>query len=169
MLNDKKKYDNIIRYMEKMMKEALAEARLALNMGEVPVGAVIEKDGEIVGRGHNLTESSKDPTAHAEILAIRDAAKNLGGWRLLGCTLYVTTEPCSMCAGAIVLARLPKVVIGTRDPKAGACGSVLDITGNPSLNHHPIVEFGCMEEPCRTIMQDFFITLRNKKSEDTIL
>ena len=169
MLNDKKKYDNIIRYMEKMMKEALAEARLALNMGEVPVGAVIEKNGEIVGRGHNLTESSKDPTAHAEILAIRDAAKNLGGWRLLGCTLYVTTEPCSMCAGAIVLARLPKVVIGTRDPKAGACGSVLDITGNPNLNHHPIVEFGCMEEPCRAIMQDFFITLRNKKSEDTIL
>jgi tRNA(adenine34) deaminase len=87
----------------------------------------------------------------------------------LGCTLYVTTEPCSMCAGAIVLARLPKVVIGTRDPKAGACGSVLDIPAHSSLNHHPVVEFGCMEEPCRTIMQDFFITLRNKKSEDTIL
>jgi tRNA(adenine34) deaminase len=168
MLNDGRKYDNIIRYMEKMMKEALAEAQLALNMGEVPVGAVIEKDGEIVGRGHNRTESSKDPTAHAEILAIRDAAKNLGGWRLLGCTLYVTTEPCSMCAGAIVLARLAKVVIGTRDPKAGACGSVLDVIGNPSLNHHPEVEFGRMEEQCRSMMQDFFISLRNKKSEDTI-
>ena len=155
--------------MEKMMKEALAEAQLALNMGEVPIGAVIEKDGEIVGRGHNRTESSKDPTAHAEILAIKDAAKNLGGWRLLGCTLYVTTEPCSMCAGAIVLARLTKVVIGTRDSKAGACGTVLDVTGNPKLNHHPVVEFGMMEEQCRSMMQDFFITLRNKKSEDTIL
>ena len=150
------------------MKEALAEARLALNMGEVPIGAVIEKDGVIVGRGHNRTESSKDPTAHAEILAIRDAAKTLGGWRLLGCTLYVTTEPCSMCAGAIVLARLAKVVIGTKDPKAGACGSVLDIPGNPSLNHHPQMEIGVMEDECRTIMQDFFIKLRNKKSEDTI-
>ncbi len=169
MLNDGQKYDNIIRYMEKMMKHALAEAQLALNMGEVPIGAVIEKDGEIVGRGHNRTESSKDPTAHAEILAIQDAAKNLGGWRLLGCTLYVTTEPCSMCAGAIILARLTKVVIGTRDSKAGACGTVLDVTGNPKLNHHPVVEFGMMEELCRSMMQDFFITLRNKKSEDTIL
>lgn len=168
MLNDVKKYDNIIRYMEKMMQEALAEARLALEMGEVPVGAVIEKNGKIVGRGHNLTESTKDPTAHAEILAIQEAAKNLGGWRLLGCTLYVTTEPCSMCAGAIVLARLAKVVIGTRDPKAGACGSALDITGNPSLNHHPEMMIGVMEDECRTIMQDFFIKLRNKKSEDTI-
>lgn len=150
------------------MQEALAEARLALDMGEVPVGAVIEKNGKIVGRGHNLTESTKDPTAHAEILAIQEAAKNLGGWRLLGCTLYVTTEPCSMCAGAIVLARLAKVVIGTRDPKAGACGSALDITGNPSLNHHPEMMIGVMEDECRTIMQDFFIKLRNKKSEDTI-
>lgn len=151
------------------MKEALAEAQLALNMGEIPIGAVIEKDGKIVGRGHNRTESSKDPTAHAEILAIRDAANHLGGWRLLGCTLYVTTEPCSMCAGAIILARLAKVVIGTRDPKAGACGSVLDVIGNPRLNHHPEVEFGRMEVECRTMMQDFFISLRNKKSEDTIL
>lgn len=150
------------------MQEALAEARLALELGEVPVGAVIEKNGTIVGRGHNLTESTKDPTAHAEILAIRDAARNLGGWRLLGCTLYVTTEPCSMCAGAIVLARLAKVVIGTKDPKAGACGSVLDIPGNPSLNHHPQMEIGVMEDECRTIMQDFFKKLRNKKSEDTI-
>jgi tRNA(adenine34) deaminase len=154
--------------MEKMMQEALAEAQLALDMGEVPVGAVIEKNGRIVGRGHNLTESAKDPTAHAEILAIKDAAKNLGGWRLLGCTLYVTTEPCSMCAGAIVLARLAKVVIGTKDPKAGACGSVLNVIGNPSLNHHPEMAFGVMEDECRTIMQDFFIKLRNKKSEDTI-
>lgn len=168
MLNDVEKCDNIIRYMEKMMQEALAEARIALELGEVPVGAVIEKNGIIVGRGHNLTESTKDPTAHAEILAIRDAAKNIGGWRLLGCTLYVTTEPCSMCAGAIVLARLAKVVIGTKDPKTGACGSVLDITGNPNLNHHPQLEIGVMEEQCRTIMKDFFIKLRNKKSEDTI-
>ncbi len=151
------------------MKEALVQAQMALAMGEVPIGAIIEKDGEIIGRGHNRTETMKDPTAHAEILAIRDAAKTLGGWRLLGCTLYVTTEPCSMCAGAIVLARLAKIVIGTRDPKAGACGTVLDVIGNPQLNHHPQVEFGRMEEDCRRIMQDFFISIRNKKSEDTIL
>jgi tRNA(adenine34) deaminase len=155
--------------MEKMMQAALEEAQLALDMGEVPIGAIIEKNGEIVGRGHNRTENSKDPTAHAEILAIQDAAKNLGGWRLLDCTLYVTTEPCSMCAGAIVLARLSKVVIGTRDPKSGACGTVLDVTGNPKLNHHPVVEFGRMEVQCKSMMQDFFISLRNKKSEDTIL
>ena len=151
------------------MKEALAEARLALNMGEVPIGAVIEKDGVIVGRGHNRTETTKDPTAHAEILAIKEAAMKLGGWRLLGCTLYVTTEPCSMCAGAIVLARLDKVVIGTKDPKAGACGSVLNVIENPKLNHRPEVVFGIMEEDCRRIMQDFFSLLRKKKSEDTIL
>jgi len=169
MLNPRAKYDNIVQYMEKMMKEALAQAELALAMGEVPVGAIIEKDGEIIGRGHNRTETMKDPTAHAEILAIKEAAAKLGGWRLLGCTLYVTTEPCSMCAGAIVLARLAKVVIGTKDPKAGACGSILNIIENPRLNHRPEVVFGIMEEDCRRIMQDFFTLLRKKKSEDTIL
>lgn len=169
MLNPPGKYDNIVQYMEKMMKEALAQAELALAMGEVPVGAIIEKDGEIIGRGHNRTETMKDPTAHAEVLAIREAASKLGGWRLLGCTLYVTTEPCSMCAGAIVLARLAKVVIGTKDPKAGACGSVLNVIENPKLNHRPEVVFGIMEEDCKRIMQDFFSLLRKKKSEDTIL
>lgn len=166
MLNPPVKCGNIIRYMEKYMREALDQARKAMAMGEVPVGAVIEKDGIILGRGHNLTESSKDPTAHAEILAIREAASALGGWRLTGCTLYVTTEPCSMCAGAIVLSRIARVVIGTRDPKAGACGSVLDVLGEPRLNHHPEAVFGVMEEECRQVMQDFFISLRKRKSED---
>lgn len=166
MLNPQQKYGNIIRYMEKYMREALDQASKALAMGEVPVGAVIEKDGVIVGRGHNRTESLKDPTAHAEILAIRDAAATLGGWRLTGCTLYVTTEPCSMCAGAIVLARLARVAIGARDPKAGACGSVLDITGEARLNHRAEIVFGILEEDCRRIMQDFFISLRKRKSED---
>ena len=166
MLNPPGKYGNIIRYMEKYMREALDQARAAMAMGEVPVGAVIEKDGIILGRGHNRTESAKDPTAHAEILAIREAAAALGGWRLTGCTLYVTTEPCSMCAGAIVLSRIARVVIGTRDPKAGACGSVLDVLGEPRLNHHPEAVFGVLEEECRSVMQDFFISLRKRKSED---
>lgn len=106
------------------MSEALIEAKLAYEQGEVPIGAVVEKDGAIIGRGHNLTETLKDPTAHAEILALRNAAQYLGGWRLLGCNLYVTAEPCAMCAGAIVWARINKLFIGTMDPKGGACGSV---------------------------------------------
>lgn len=148
------------------MREAIKQAEMALQMGEVPVGAVVEKDGEIIGRGHNLTETSKDPTAHAEMQAIREAAKALGGWRLSGCSLYVTIEPCSMCAGAIVLSRLSQVVIGTADSKAGACGSVLNILDQPRLNHRPIVVSGILEEECRNIMKDFFISLRKKKSEE---
>lgn len=169
MLNPPTKYGNIKRHMEKMMKEALKQAQSALEMGEVPIGAVIEKNGEVIGFGHNQTEHLKDPTAHAEILAIKMAAEKLGGWRLTGCTLYVTAEPCSMCAGAIVLARIKKVVVGVRDTKTGACGTVLNVIGEKKLNHHPEVEFGCLEDDCRRIMQDFFISLRNKKSEDIIL
>ena len=114
----------IVRYMRKYMQEAIEEAKKAAAMGEVPVGAVIVKSGEIIGRGHNLTETLKDPTAHAEIIAIRQAAANLGGWRLTDCCIFVTAEPCSMCAGAIVWARIQKLYIGTMDPKSGACGSV---------------------------------------------
>lgn len=151
---------------EEFMLEALKEAEAALSMNEVPVGAVIEKDGVIVGRGHNQTETMKDPTAHAEILAIREAAKTLGGWRLLGCRMYVTTEPCSMCAGATVLARIEKVYIGTRDPKTGACGSLMNILQDERLNHYVEIETGIMQQQCEKIMKSFFQKLRRKKSEE---
>lgn len=142
------------------MKEALNEAEKAARLGEVPIGAVIEKSGRIIGRGYNLTESSKDPTAHAEMIAIRQAAKTLGGWRLNECNLYVTVEPCSMCAGAIVWSRIKKVYIGTPDFKSGACGSVLNVIGCDKLNHNPEVEFGIMRQECQNIMKDFFKQLR---------
>lgn len=151
---------------EDFMKEALKEAEKALSIGEVPIGAVIEKDGLIIGRGHNLTETSKDPTAHAEIIAIKDAARTLGGWRLLGCQMYVTTEPCSMCAGAAVLARIQKVTIGTLDKKTGACGSLMNILQDERLNHFVQIETGIMQQQCEEIMKSFFKTLRKKKSEE---
>jgi len=159
------------RYKRKMraedfMLEALKEAEKALSIGEVPIGAVIEKDGIIIGRGHNMTETAKDPTAHAEILAIRDAAQKLGGWRLLGCQMYVTTEPCSMCAGAMVLARIQKVWIGTLDPKTGACGSLMNILQDERLNHNVQIETGIMQQQCEKIMKSFFQKLRKKKSEE---
>ena len=149
---------------EEFMAEAIAEAKKAAGRGEVPVGAVIEKGGVIIGRGHNQTESSKDPTAHAEILAIREAAKALGGWRLLGCSLYVTCEPCAMCAGAMVLARIDKVVIGAADPKSGACGSVFNIVQEPRLNHFISIETGVMRQECEGMLKDFF-RLRRKNTE----
>jgi len=148
------------------MVDALAEAKKAYNSGEVPVGAIVEKDGVIIGRGHNLTETTKDPTAHAEMIAIREAAKTLGGWRLLGCNLYVTCEPCAMCAGAIVWARLAKVFIGTADPKTGACGSLFNILQDERLNHFVEIETGVMQDECKSIMKEFFIILRKKKSEE---
>lgn len=150
------------------MECALAEAEISEKLGEVPIGAVIVKDGEIVGRGHNLTETTKDPTAHAEMIAIRDAAKHLGGWRLTGCEMYVTCEPCSMCAGAMVWSRIEKVHIGTMDPKAGAAGSVLNVLQEPKLNHRVEIETGTMQEECSDILKSFFKDLRqkNKPSED---
>ena len=151
---------------DEMMSEAVAEARKAESLGEVPVGAVIEKDGVIVGRKHNLTETSKDPTAHAEMIAIRNAAKELGGWRLLGCSLYVTCEPCAMCAGAIVLARIDKVCIGAMDPKSGACGSVFNIIQEQRLNHYVEIETGIMQQECERMMKDFFKKRRTKKTEE---
>ena len=148
------------------MKEALAEAKKAAAAGEVPVGAVIVKDGEIIGRGHNETETAKDPTAHAEMIAIRQAAKNLGGWRLTGCTMYVTTEPCSMCAGAIVWSRISRLFIGTMDPKSGACGSVFYIPQESRLNHFVEIETGLMQEECSSLMKSFFKELRKRKLEE---
>lgn len=148
--------------MDKYMKEALEEAKKAFELGEVPVGAVIVKDDQIISRAHNLTETMKDPTAHAEMLAIRKAAEALGGWRLIGCSMYVTLEPCSMCAGAIVWSRIEHLHIGALDPKAGACGSVLNIVDNEKLNHRVHVEHGIMEEECSQILKKFFAELRER-------
>ena len=144
------------------MTEALNEAKEAAQAGEIPVGAVIEKDGVIIGRGRNRTESEKDPTAHAEMEAIKEAAKTLGGWRLSGCTMYVTTEPCAMCAGALVLARLDKVFIGAVNPKGGACVSLRNLLNDDRLNHQVDMETGILQQECEDIMRDFFINLRER-------
>ncbi|SHE89288.1 tRNA(adenine34) deaminase [Caldanaerobius fijiensis DSM 17918] len=145
------------------MDEALAEARKALEMDEVPVGAVIVKDGCIVGRGYNQREMKKDATAHAEILAIQDANIRLGGWRLNDCDMYVTLEPCPMCAGAIVLARIKRLFIGAMDPKAGACGSLMNIVQDERLNHRVEVIKGIKAEECSALLKDFFRKKRIKK------
>ena len=147
------------------MRLAIEEAKKAAAMGEIPVGAVIVRDGEVVGRGHNSTETDKDPTCHAEIAAIRDAAKTLGGWRLIGCDMYVTTEPCSMCAGAIVLARIERLFVGTPDPKAGACGSLYNIVRDERLNHQPELISGVLQNECSALLKEFFAGLRNKKKK----
>ena len=148
---------------DEMMTEAIAEARKAEKRGEVPIGAVIEKDGEIIGRGHNLTETLKDPTAHAEMIAIQSAAKKLGGWRLSGCNLYVTCEPCAMCAGAMVNARVRRVIFGMSDPRSGAAGGALNITGFPGMLHQVEVKSGVLELECKALMQQFFQNLRTSK------
>jgi len=143
------------------MEAALAEADAAAVEGEVPVGCVIvDASGSELGRGRNARESLADPTAHAEMIAIRAAAKTVGGWRLEGATAYVTLEPCAMCAGAIVLARIPEVVFGAPDPKAGACGSVLDVLGEPRLNHRPRIEGGVLADECGGLLRDFFAARR---------
>jgi tRNA(adenine34) deaminase len=142
------------------MAQAVAEARLALAHDDVPVGAVVVAGEEVVAVGHNERELRQDPTAHAELLALRRAAAALGSWRLTGTTLYVTLEPCAMCAGAIVLARVPHVVYGTRDPKAGAAGSVLDVLAEPRLNHRPRVESGPLAAECAALLRDFFAARR---------
>ena len=142
------------------MRLALREADRALPHEDVPVGAVVVFAGEVIGVGHNERELRQDPTAHAEALAIREAARTLGSWRLLGTTLYVTLEPCAMCAGAIVLARIPRVVYGTDDPKAGAAGSVLDILAEPRLNHRPVVLGGVLAEEAAELLRVFFRSRR---------
>jgi len=150
------------------MKEALVEAERAFFIGEVPIGAVIEYSGSIIGRGHNCTESQKDPTAHAEIIAIRQAANALGGWRLVGANIYVTAEPCAMCAGAIVLARIENIYIGTMDPKTGACGSLMNIPQDSRLNHNANIHIGIFEEECSMLIKEFFRDLRKQKSSQRI-
>ena len=147
---------------KKFMEMALDLAREAAQEGEVPVGCVIVKDGQVVGTGRNRRETGKSALAHAEIEAIGNACKALGGWRLWECTLYVTLEPCPMCAGAIVNARIPRVVFGASDAKCGACGSVCDIF-SMEFNHHPQVEKGVMQEQCSAILTEFFKKLRQKK------
>lgn len=147
---------------EDFMREALKEARTAFSLGEVPVGCVIVRDGEIIARGHNLTETAKDPTVHAEMNALRDAAKALGGWRLPGCSAYVTCEPCAMCAGAMVWARIEDLYVGADDPKAGACGSVVNVAANQNLNHTIRIHRGILKDECAGIMKEFFQELRAK-------
>ena len=141
------------------MKEALALAREAREAGEVPVGCVVVWDGQVVGRGRNRREEGRNALCHAEIEAINDACRTLGGWRLWKCTLYVTLEPCPMCAGAIIQARIPRVVFGARDEKFGACGSVCDLFGM-KFNHHPAMEAGLMAEEAKSLMREFFRDLR---------
>ena len=147
----------------KFMKSALKEAEKSYDKEEIPVGAVIVKDGKIIARGHNLKETKNDTTNHAEIIAIRKASKKLKSWRLTGCTMYVTLEPCTMCAGTLIQARLDKVVIGTMDEKTGACGSVLNVLEDYKFNHKVEIETGIVQEKCEKILKDFFKNLRNKK------
>ncbi|MGI1689851.1 nucleoside deaminase [Thermoanaerobacter uzonensis] len=146
--------------INKFMEAALLEAKKSYLLGEVPVGAVIVKDGQIIGRGFNQKESSNDATAHAEILAIKEACKTLGSWRLDDCSIYVTLEPCSMCAGAILEARIKRVYIGAESDKSGAAGTAVDILNNSYLGSKTEVYFGIMEEECKTLLKDFFENLR---------
>jgi tRNA(adenine34) deaminase len=145
---------------EYFMQLALREAERAPEHEDVPIGAVVVHDGEVIGSAHNERELRQDPIAHAETLALREAARALGSWRLLDSVLYVTLEPCAMCAGAVVLARVPRLVYGTVDPKAGAAGSVLDVLGEPRLNHRPEVAGGLLAAECAALLSDFFAPRR---------
>jgi tRNA(adenine34) deaminase len=145
------------------MQEAIVEAELAAAHDDVPIGAVIVHDGEVIARGHNRREADTDPTAHAEILALRGAARQLGSWRLEGCTLYVTLEPCTMCAGALVLARLDRLVFGADDPKAGAVGALYDVPRDPRLNHQVEVVRGIDAERCGDLLRSFFAARRRPR------
>ncbi len=147
---------------EAWMREALAEADIAAAQGEVPVGCVVVTGGTIVARGHNTRERDGDPTAHAEMVAIRAAAQALGSWRLVGCTLYVTLEPCAMCAGALVNSRVERLVFGTADPKAGFCGTLGDLVRDRRLNHRLEVTAGVLAEECSAVLRRFFARLRRQ-------
>jgi tRNA(adenine34) deaminase len=150
----------ILQPHDRWMRLALDQARMAFEADEVPVGAVVVQGDRVIGEGHNQRETLGDPTAHAEMIAITQAAESLGSWRLLDCTLYVTLEPCPMCAGASVQARLPRVIYGTADPKAGACHTLYQITDDPRLNHQAAVIGGVLQEECRAILQEFFARQR---------
>lgn len=147
------------------MSRAMDEARLALAHDDVPVGAVVVRDGEVIAAGHNRREADQDPTAHAELLAVRSAAAHLSSWRLDGCTLYVTLEPCAMCAGALVLARLPHLVYAAADPKAGAAGSLFDLVREPRLNHRVEVDSGVMASEAGELLKAFFSAARARSKE----
>lgn len=150
---------------EYFMKKALAEAKKAADIGEAPIGAVIVRDGKIIARAHNRRETKKNALCHAEISVIDKACRKLGGWRLPGCAMYVTLEPCPMCAGAIINSRIEKVVFGASDPKAGACGSVVDLFAYP-FNHHPRITGGVLGGDCGKVLSEFFLSLREKKKAD---
>ena len=162
-MNSPGSHDRISRYMDKYMIEAIEEAKKAASKGEVPIGAVVVRDGEIIARDHNRMHELGDPTAHAEMLAIREAAKVMGGWRLVGCSMYVTVEPCSMCAGAMVWARIDDLYIGTMDERAGACGSVVNLLDQDSFNHKVNIHTGIMQEECADIITDFFKQIRKEQ------
>ena len=150
---------------ERCMREAVRQAKKAWKLGEVPIGCVIVYEGKIIGRGYNRRTTDRNVLAHAEIIAIRKACRAMGDWRLEGCTMYVTLEPCPMCAGAIVQARIPKVVIGCMNPKAGCAGSVLDLLHEDGFNHQVETEVGMLGEECSQMLKDFFRELREKKKE----
>ncbi len=152
--------ENLLQPHEQWMRKAIDQARIAWEQQEVPVGAVIVHEDRVIGEGFNQRETLKDPTAHAEMIAITQAAEALGSWRLLDCTLYVTLEPCPMCAGAIVQARIPRVIYGTDDPKAGASHTLYQITSDPRLNHQATVMGGVLQPECRALLQDFFAEQR---------
>jgi tRNA(adenine34) deaminase len=145
---------------ELMMRRALEHAERAGGHGDVPIGAVVARADEVLGQAGNERELRRDPTAHAEVLALRQAAERLGGWRLLETTIYVTLEPCPMCAGAITLARVPRLVYGTADPKGGAVGSVIDLFAEPVVNHHPAVEGGLLADESAALLEGFFSSRR---------
>lgn len=147
---------------EAYMQEAIRLAKLAMDLGETPVGCVIVKDGAIIGRGMNRRETDHSAIAHAEILAIEEACQSLGAWRLSGCTMYVTLEPCPMCAGAIINARIQRLYYGAKDEKAGSCGSVINLF-EERYNHHPQIVGGLLKEPCGQLLTDFFVNLRKKE------
>lgn len=153
---------------EKYMKEAIRQAKKAAALGEVPIGCVIVYEGAIIGRGYNRRTIDKLVLAHAEIIAIRKACRKIGDWRLEGCTMYVTLEPCPMCAGAIVQARIPTVVIGCMNPKAGCAGSVLDMLHEDGFNHQVETHIGILKDECSRMLSDFFRELRRKKKEEKI-
>lgn len=151
---------------EMFMREALKSAQSAQELGEVPIGAVLVHNGEIIGRGYNLRETSQDPTTHAEMIAIKQAAAHLGSWRLLDCTLYVTLEPCVMCMGAIILARIPRLVYGCRDPRVGAAGSIYNFSSDERFNHRVVTTEGVLSEECSTLLSQFFQELRAAKRSE---
>lgn len=150
---------------ERYMKEAIRQAHKAWKLGEVPIGCVIVRDGKIIARGYNRRNTDKNTLAHAELQAIRKASRAAGDWRLEDCTIYVTLEPCQMCAGAIIQARIPRLVIGSRNPKAGCAGSVLNLLQVPAFNHQVEITEGVLEEECSLMLTNFFRDLREKKKE----